>query len=99
MRRPVSQYQIICRDQQWQLMIEGQACALLQCDDRSSLIQIACKVAADRRSAVQVFDDRNELEARLSFCDGALAVQGSYQGPLDFGVPEAVDEPGRVAES
>ena len=77
----MSRYQIICRDQQWQLMIEGQACPLLQCDDRSSLIRVACKVAAGRSSAVQAVDDRNDLEVHLHFRDGVVAVEGSWRSP------------------
>ena len=80
----MKQYQIICRQEQWQLVVEGQDCGLLQCDDRGYLVQIACRVAAERGlAAVQIFDRRNELEARLQFENGVLAVDGCYQGDLD----------------
>ena len=77
------QYQIVCRGDQWQLLIEGQECGLLQCEERAFLVQIACRVAAERGTAVHVFDDRNELEARLTFQNGSLAVDGCYRGDLD----------------
>jgi len=76
------QYRIVCRDEQWCLLIDGQECGLLQCDDRNFLVQIACTVAAGRGSAVQIFDARNELEARLCFRDGTLTIEGSYTGNL-----------------
>jgi hypothetical protein len=75
-------YRIVCREQQWHLLIEGQECAILQCDDRGYLVQIACKVAAERDFAVHVFDQRDQLEAKLVFRDGALATDRSY--PVDF---------------
>jgi hypothetical protein len=80
----VKHYQIVCRNTQWHLQIEGQDCGLLQSDERNALVQIACKVAAERGSAVQVFDQQNQLEARLSFQDGVLAVDGYYRGELDL---------------
>jgi hypothetical protein len=83
----VAQYRIIHREQQWHLVIEGQECGLLQCDDRSFLVQIACSVAAERGSAVQVFDARNELEARLYFRDGSLTIDGSYLGEIGAALP------------
>ena len=76
------QYRIVCRNQQWYLLIEGQECSLLHCDDRNFLVQIACRVAAERKCAVQIFDARNKLEARLCFRDGTLAIEGSYTGDL-----------------
>jgi hypothetical protein len=76
------QYRIVCREQQWYLLIEGQECGLLQCDDRNFLVQIACTVAAERGSAVQIFDARDELEARLCFRDGTLASEGADTGDL-----------------
>ncbi|MGH8637486.1 MAG: hypothetical protein ACREUZ_10175 [Burkholderiales bacterium] len=78
----MNHYQIVCREQQWHLMIEGHECALLQSDDRSYLVQIACKVAAERGAQVDVFDARNKLETRLSFRDGTLATDGSCPGDL-----------------
>jgi hypothetical protein len=84
----MTQYRIIHREQQWHLVIEGQECGLLQCDDRSFLVQIACSVAAERGSAVQVFDARNELEARLYFRDGTLTIDGSYLGETGAAQPE-----------
>jgi hypothetical protein len=41
-------------------------------------------VAAERGMAVHVFDQQNQLEARLSFQDGVLAVDGYYRGELDL---------------
>jgi hypothetical protein len=73
-------YTIVCREQQWQLLIEGQPVGLLQSDDRDYLVGIACKVAAERRTSVQVFDAADQLEARLSFEGGVLAIHGTYQG-------------------
>ena len=84
----VAQYRIIRREQQWHLVIEGQECGLLQCDDRNFLVQVACSVAAERGSAVQVFDARDELEARLYFRDGTLTVDGSYMGEVGAAQPE-----------
>ncbi|MPZ43099.1 MAG: hypothetical protein GEV05_06810 [Betaproteobacteria bacterium] len=90
----MKQYQIVWREQQWHLMIEGQECGLLQSDDRSYLVQIACKVAAERGSAVDVFDARNKLETRLSFRDGTLAIDGSYPGdPAISADPGAFQRP------
>lgn len=79
------EYRIVCRERLWHLVIEGQEHGLLKCDDRGYLIRIACKVAAERRSSVQVFDASDELEARLCFEDGALTVSGRYEGDLELG--------------
>ena len=89
----MTQYQIVRREQQWHLVIDAQECAILQCDDRSSLVQIACRVAAERGSAVQVFDARNQLEARIYFRDGTLAIDGSYPGDLWDAPPESAQAP------
>jgi hypothetical protein len=75
-------YRIVSREQQWHLLIEGQDCAILQCDDRDYLVQVACKVAAERGFAVHVFDECDQLEAKLEFRDGALAADRSY--PVDY---------------
>lgn len=77
-------YRIVCRQQQWHLLIEGQECGLLQADERSYLVQIACKVASERGSTVHVFDNLDTLEAKLSFNNGVLAVDGTYRGDLDL---------------
>jgi hypothetical protein len=75
-------YHVVWREHEWQLVIEGHKSGLLQSDDRSYLVQIACRVAAERGCSVHVFDDRDQLEARLSFVHGMLAVEGSYFGDL-----------------
>jgi hypothetical protein len=36
---------------------------------------------------VQVFDARNELEARLYFRDGSLTIDGSYLGEIGAALP------------
>jgi hypothetical protein len=79
----VKHYRIVCRQQQWHLLIEGHECGLLQAEERSYLVQIACKVACERGSTVHVFDDLDALEAKLSFNNGVLAVDGTYRGDLD----------------
>ena len=78
-------YTILCREQQWQLLIEGQSVGLLQSDDRDYLVSIACKVAAERGTSVQVFDAADQLEARLSFEGGVLAIHGTYHGDVQAG--------------
>ena len=87
-------YRIVRRERKWHLLIGGQDCAILQCDERDFLVQIACKVAAERGFAVHVFDERNELEARLMFGDGALAVDGSC--PVDFDSASAPSQARRL---
>ena len=40
------QYQIVCRGDQWQLLIEGQECGLLQCEERAFLVQMSTAAIA-----------------------------------------------------
>ena len=91
------QYRIVSRAGQWQLLIEGQDCGLLQGDDRAFLVEIACRVAAERRTAVHVYDDHDELEARLSFQNGSPAVHGAYRGEL--GAPATLADAGAAARA
>lgn len=78
-------YRIVCRGAQWHLLIEDQPVGLLQSDNRSYLVNLACKVAADRGKSVHIFDTADQLQARLSFEGGVFAMQGTYDGELDLG--------------
>ena len=80
----MKQYLIVKRAKEWQILIEGRKCGLLRCEDRAPLVQTACKIAATVDGAVSVYDNQNKLEARLTFQAGALAVDGHYEGELQF---------------
>jgi hypothetical protein len=87
----VKNYQIVCRQQQWHLLIEGQDCGLLQSDERGNLVQIACKVAAERGSVVQVFDNCDKLEACLTFGNAVSARDGAQSNEASR--PSAAEGP------
>lgn len=77
-------YRIVWLGQQWHLLIEGQSVGLLQSDNRDYLVDLACKVAAGRGHSVHVFDATDQLEARLSFEGGVLAIHGAYEGAMEI---------------
>ena len=59
----------------------GQESSLLHCDDRNFLVQIACRVAAERKCAVQIWM-AEQAGSAMCFRDGTLAIEGSYSGDL-----------------
>lgn len=80
----MKQYLIVKRAKEWHVVVEGSKCGILRCDDRAPLVQTACRIAAAIDGAVQVYDQHNRLEARLTFQAGSLAVDGHYDGEIDF---------------
>ena len=78
----MKQYRIVKRAEEWHIVVEGQKCAILRCDERAPLVATACRIAAGRDAAVSVYDPHNKLEARLTFHAGSVSVDGHYDGDL-----------------
>ena len=83
----MKQYRIVKRSGEWHIVVEGQKCGILRCEERAPLVQTACRIAAGLNGSVAVYDPLNKLEARLTFNAGALSVDGRYDGDLTLAVP------------
>ncbi len=93
----MKQYRIVKRSGEWHIVVEGQKCGILRCDERAPLVQTACRIAAGIDAAVAVYDPHNKLEAKFTFREGTMSVDGRYDGDLSFASPctAPVEQAGR----
>ena len=75
-------YWIVRHSDQWQLCVGGQRPGILCSENRADLIKVACRLGAERGGAVFIFGDRESVEARLSFHDGSLTIDGPNASAL-----------------
>jgi hypothetical protein len=69
-------YWILRKADQWQLCVGGQEQGILCSENRTDLIKVACRLGAERGAAVFIFGDQENVEARLSFSQGSLTIDG-----------------------
>jgi hypothetical protein len=74
--RTAKSYWIVRHADQWQLCVGGQTPGILCSENRADLIKVACRLGAERGGAVFVFGERETVEARLSFHQGLLTIDG-----------------------
>lgn len=75
-------YWILRKADQWQLCVGGHQHGILCSENRTDLIKVACRLGAERGAAVFIFGDQENVEARLSFNDGSLTIDGPNAGQL-----------------
>jgi hypothetical protein len=75
-------YWIVRHSDQWQLCVGGHTPGILCSENRADLIRVACRLGAERGGAVFVFGEQETVEARLSFHEGSLTIDGPSAGDL-----------------
>jgi hypothetical protein len=75
-------YWIVRHADQWHLCVGDQHNGILCSENRADLIKVACRLGAERGTPVFILGEQENLEAKLSFHEGSLTIDGPTAGDL-----------------